>query len=89
MSALLITLLAIAGVAFAYVLVPIAMDTFWRYRSRRMLYCPETGLAADVQIDARHAALTAIPGPPELRVEGCSLWPGRSGCEQACLRAHA
>jgi hypothetical protein len=85
MSAPFITLLAIAGLAVGYVLLPIVADTYSRYRRRRALRCPETGLVADVQVDARHAAATAIPGPPELRVQDCSLWPDRRGCEQSCL----
>jgi hypothetical protein len=89
MSAPFITMLAIVGVAVLYVLVPIAAHTFSRYRARRALRCPETGLLADVQIDARHAAITAIPGPPELRVRECSLWPDRSGCHEACLGPQA
>src|SRR3990172_3084662 len=56
MSAPFITLLAMVGLAIAYVLVPIVADTFSRYRRRRALRCPETGLVAEVQIDARHAA---------------------------------
>jgi hypothetical protein len=89
MSAPFLTLLAIAGVAILYVLVPIAADTFARYRKRRAVRCPETGLVADVQIDARHAARTAVSGSPELRVEDCSLWPGRKGCAETCVRPPA
>ena len=89
MSAPIITLLAIAGLALVYVVVPIVAETFTRYRSRRVLRCPESTLMADVQIDATHAAMTAIPGPPELRVRDCSLWPDRRSCDQACLSPRA
>jgi hypothetical protein len=89
MSAPLITLAAIAALAFIYVLVPIVGEVYFRFRARRTVYCLETGLAAQVEIDARHAAFTAVPGPPELRVAGCSLWPGRRGCERRCLAAVA
>ncbi len=85
MNAPWITLLAIAAAAVFYVLVPVVADTFYRYRQKRAVRCPETGAEAEVQIDAAHAALTAVPGPPELRVEVCSLWPERQGCAQACL----
>ena len=79
-----VTLAAIAALAIVYVLVPIAMDVFSRYRARRQLRCPHTGLMADVELDARHAAFTAIPGPPDVRVRDCSLWPDERHCDQAC-----
>ena len=75
MSAPLMTLLAILALAMVYVLVPIAAGVFARYRRARTLRCPEGGLLAQVQMDARHAALTAVTGAPELRVSDCSLWP--------------
>jgi hypothetical protein len=80
-------LLAMAGIAAFYVLVPIATEAFLRYRKPRIVRCPETGGAAEIRIDARHAAATAIPGPPEVRVEGCSRWPERECCDQACAEA--
>ncbi len=89
MSAPWMTLLAMAALAVVYVLVPIAAVTFARYRHARPLRCPETGTEAEVEIDARHAALTAIPGPPDLRIAACSLWPERAGCRQSCLAARA
>jgi hypothetical protein len=87
MPAVFVTLAAMGALAFLYVLAPIVADAFGRHRRPRTLHCPETGGEARVQIDARHAARTALPGPPELRVADCSLWPERAGCHQACLRA--
>ena len=87
MSAPWILLLALAALAVLYVLLPIAAQTFASYRRARVLRCPETGSDATVQIDARHAALTSIPGPPDLRVTGCSHWPAREGCAQGCVTA--
>ena len=85
MSAPWITLIAIAAVAVFYVLVPVAAEVFARYRRRRTVRCPETGTEAKVQVDAVLAALTAVPGPPDLRVEDCSFWPGRKDCAQTCM----
>jgi hypothetical protein len=48
--------------------------------------CPETGIAAEIEVDARHAALTALGGTPDVRVAECTLWPGRAGCAEACAR---
>jgi hypothetical protein len=85
MSAPLITLAAMAALALCYVVAPIVADVFFRFRGRRTVRCPEAGLTADVEIDARHAAFSAIPGPPEVRVAACSLWPDRAGCAQQCI----
>ena len=85
MAAPWITLAAIAALAFVYVVAPIIADAFFRFRRKRTVGCPETGLAAEVEIDARHAAFTAVPGPPEVRVAQCSLWPDRKACEQKCV----
>jgi hypothetical protein len=82
-------LLAIAATAIVYVLTPIVAGVFARYRKPRIVRCPETGGAAEIRIDARHAAATAVPGPPELRVAECSRWPEGKGCAQACLAPHA
>jgi hypothetical protein len=89
MSTAWVLLLVIGALAVFYVLVPVVADAFTRYRRKRLLRCPETGMAAEVQVDARHAALTAIPGPPELRVADCSLWPDRHGCAQRCVTPRA
>jgi len=80
-----IILAAIAALAVAYVVVPVMIDAFLRFRRRRTVRCPETGLMASVSIDAGHAALTAVPGPPTLKVTDCSLWPEHHGCEEKCV----
>ena len=85
MTAPWITLIAIAALALIYVVAPIVAGVFFRFRGRRMIRCPETGLMAEVAIDARRAALTAVPGPPRVRVARCSLWPDRKDCEQKCV----
>jgi hypothetical protein len=87
MNAPVITLLGMAAVAVLLVIVPVAADSFARYRRRGMMRCPETGTEANVQVDALHAALTTFPGPARLRVEDCSRWPARQHCAQECLRA--
>ena len=86
-----VLLAAIAGLGFAYVLVPIFLLTFSRFRAARdvlsPLLCPVTRERACVSLDAFHAGLTdACVGRPRLRVKRCSLWPARAGCSQECLR---
>lgn len=86
MTAPLLTFLAIIAVALLYVVLPIVVDTFARYRAKRMVHCPEEGKPARVLIDATLAAMTAVPGPPKLRIDRCSFWPDRADCGQRCTR---
>ncbi|MBI2000946.1 MAG: hypothetical protein HYT85_13200 [candidate division NC10 bacterium] len=80
-----VVVIAVLAVAALYVLLPLVADTFRRFRSRRMLSCPETGGKAEVGIDASRAALTSALGRPQLRAEDCSLWPEKKDCGQECL----
>jgi hypothetical protein len=77
--------LAITLLGLGYVVGPVMVDTFLRLRRTRTVRCPETGLVADVALDARRAALTAVPGPPTVRVRRCALWPEREDCAQRCV----
>lgn len=55
------------------------------YRGTRIVVCPETREMVAVEVDARHAALHASPGRPQLRLEACTRWPQRRDCGQECL----
>jgi hypothetical protein len=79
---------AIFGLAVLYVLLPVSLHTFVRYRKKRVLSCPETGREAEVAVDAPRAALGSVMGEGWLlTVRACSLWPGRRECGQGCLQA--
>jgi hypothetical protein len=80
-------LASIVLVGLVYVLLPVTGDAYVRFRGRRRVRCPETGTGADVQLDARHAALTAAFGDPDVRVARCSLWPRRGRCGEGCVPA--
>jgi hypothetical protein len=80
-----IVVLAVVALGALYVLMPLMADTFRRFRSPRMLSCPETGGKAEVGIDASRAALTSAFGQPLLRVKSCSLWPEKEQCKQECV----
>ncbi len=54
------------------------------YREPFHVLCPETLQPVDLRIDATHAARTRFHGHEELVVAGCSRWPERAGCNQAC-----
>ena len=81
-----IVVIAVLAAALLYVLAPVVADTFRRYRSKRILRCPETGRQAEVGIDASRVAFTSAFGRPRLRAKSCSLWPEKKGCGQECLR---
>ena len=78
-------MMVIAAIGLVYVVAPIALGAYFRYRRPRTVACPETGLAEEVRIDAWHAAATAVPGPIRLAIDDCSRWPERAGCRQRCL----
>ena len=75
----------IIALGVAYVIVPVALDAYRRYRGVKVVTCPETGAAARVELDARAAAITAGLGTPRLAVARCTRWPEHEGCDQACL----
>ena len=77
-------LTAIAGLAIIYVLLPVALTTFARFRRQQDLRCPESGEEARLLFEPGRAALSACFGRPSLSVRNCSLWPARRGCGQAC-----
>lgn len=80
-----ILLPALGALAAVYVVLPVALDAFSRYRRRKEVRCPVSGGQAQVQIDPRSAAFSAVLGRRSLRITGCSLWPERLDCRRACL----
>lgn len=56
-----------------------------RYSGSRLVACPRDEHTAVVNMDTGHAAATLVDGSPELRLAGCTLWPERAKCNQACL----
>jgi hypothetical protein len=62
----------------------LAFTTWRRFRDTHVVTCPATGTPAAVTLDAGHAAATAVWETPDLKVEQCTCWPARTGCDQAC-----
>jgi hypothetical protein len=60
--------------------------TFFRYRGKRVITCPQTKQPAAVELAAMHAALTAVFRHPALQLRECSRWPERRNCGQECLK---
>ena len=85
MNAPMLTIMIIVGIGLAYVALPVMADVYARFRRRHTVVCPETGLDAEVRMDAWHAAVTAIPGPPRRYVAECSRRREHAACGQECL----
>src|SRR3954463_6453995 len=81
------SLLALSVVAIAiYVFFGEFLRNWFRFRGVRLIVCPENFQPAAVKVDARRAAkIAALSGEPELRLDACSRWPEKEGCDQACL----
>ncbi len=84
-----LVILGVLAVGLVFVLVPVALTTLSESRRSRTLRCPEAGTPADVSFDPARAIRGALVGRVWLSVAGCSLWPERRGCAQACTKAPA
>ncbi len=81
-------IVAIFALGWIYVLAPVAVDTFMRYRKTRTVMCPEKTTPAEIQIDAGQAALLAVAGKTALQIRHCTLWAtGKCDCAQGCALA--
>lgn len=81
--------LLIAGITVLglyYMVAPIILSTYHRYRGRRTIICPETDQIVEMELQAGHAGVMAALGKQDLRVKWCSLWPGRKSCAQECVK---
>lgn len=80
-------ILAVFAAGFVFVVVPVALATFYEFRRKRSVVCPETGGPAEISVDAGKATRGAAFGRRSLEVEDCTLWPDRKACQGACLRS--
>ena len=83
----ILVIAALLALGLIYVLAPVAMEAFMRFRKARHVHCPEEPTSAEIKIDAQRAALSVLAGEERLRIRQCSLWPQKSGCAQGCLHA--
>lgn len=85
---LLLFWLVLCLVTASLILLPLALwrhHIYTRYSGSRLVSCPENQQPGVVTIDARHAVATGIDGCPNLRLSGCTRWPERLNCDQACM----
>ena len=85
LTLLTIVLLAVVAGWFLSRVIP-AVQTYFTYRGKRLITCPESLTKEVVDVAARKAATSAIVGEPVLRLDQCSRWPERHDCGQECLR---
>jgi len=83
---LVILITAIVVIGLFYVVLPFTHEVYKRFRYRKVVSCPENHRLAEVKLNARWAALTAIFRKPVLRVKSCTLWPKKKGCAEGCVR---
>lgn len=60
--------------------------TYFQFRGKRLVTCPENHRTAAVDLDARQAAREAFTHKPKMQLTECSRWPNRKDCGQQCLR---
>lgn len=61
------------------------LTSYFRFRGKRLITCPETKQPAAVDVDAWHAATTTATLATHLRLKDCTRWPERRNCGQECL----
>jgi hypothetical protein len=82
----LILIIAIIAAGLVYNIFPVVRYMYGRFRARKVVTCPETESLADVELNACWAAFTALFRKPMLCVKSCTLWPGKKGCAQGCVK---
>jgi hypothetical protein len=79
-----IFILLLLGIVLS-VYAAIALTAWHRARGTRVIVCPETQQPEAVQVDAGHAAVSAMWEQADIRLKTCSRWPERQGCDQGCV----
>ena len=83
----LLMIAVVVATGLVLVVIPVALDSYHRFRHRKVIVCPDTHRMAEVTPKAWNAALmTALARKPNLRVKWCSLWPKKMGCEESCIK---
>jgi hypothetical protein len=82
---IIIGVLVLAAALFVLRAIP-SVRTFFGFRGKRLVTCPETRKPEAVDIAAGEAALGVFFNEPTLHLNQCSRWPERQDCDQDCLR---
>jgi len=82
---IIIAVLVLGAGLFLLRAIP-SMRTYFTFRGKRLVTCPETHKATAVDVAASEAALGTFFNEPTLRLSQCSRWPERQDCGQECLQ---
>ena len=63
-----------------------SLRTYFNFRGKRLVTCPETHKTTAVNVSASEVALGTFFNEPTLRLNQCSRWPERQDCGQECLQ---
>lgn len=80
-----IAVLTVVGGLVLFRIIP-AVQTYFTYRGKRLITCPETLTKEAVDVAAGKAAAEIFVGGSSLRLDQCSRWPERRDCGQECLQ---
>jgi hypothetical protein len=80
-----VAILAVVVGVLLFRIIP-AIQTYFMYRGKRLVTCPETLETEAVDVAARKAAAWTFVGESTLRLDRCSRWPERQNCGQECLK---
>ncbi|MCG8604385.1 hypothetical protein MJD09_05215 [bacterium] len=72
--------------AVIYSVGRVFFKSYFRFRGKMLVTCPETKEKVAVDVDAKHAALTSVLDARDLRLTDCTRWPARQDCGQECIR---
>ena len=86
MLAVFLLIAGIIALGLYYMVAPVMLSAYRRYRGRRTIICPETDQIVEMQLKAGRASVMTAFGKQDLRVKWCSLWPGRKSCAQECVK---
>lgn len=76
---------AVMALAAIYVMLPVFLYVFSRYRKGKNVRCEELNQDGCIYINASKAALYSLIGESKLQIKQCSLWNGTKDCKQECL----
>jgi hypothetical protein len=82
---IIIGMLVLGAALFILRAVP-SVRTYFSFRGKRLVTCPETHNTTAVNVSAGEAALGTFFNEPTLRLSQCSRWPERQDCGQECLQ---
>ena len=82
---IILAVLALAAAFFILRATP-AVRTYFKFRGKHLITCPETHKPEAVDVDAKDAALGVFFSQPTMHLDQCSRWPVRQDCGQECLQ---